>query len=451
VPVDLAWAGPRRDLQNAPVALAARADALDLTFIRSLAPQELRATGGVLALDLRISGTWAALVADGSLRVDGGRLELAAAGLPYEDITLELRASGRTVEVVTLRAQAGDGTLDGSGHVDLGGERTLALAVRLQEFFALRRRAYEAVVSGTVDVGGTLGTPDVTATVDVERFLLRPGNLPASGPSLERDPTIVVRGGTAPAAPPAPAADTAITDPMRLAIDVRIARDAWIRRDDASIELAGDLRVEKEPHEPIRVGGQITLRRGWYVFQGRRFVIEDGSVVFTGTVPPDPALYVTASYETRDYRVIVQVGGTASKPTLTLSSEPPLDQADVLAVVLFGKPTNALGRSETAGLQQQALEISTGYVAPDLRESVMNSLGLDVFDVEIPQDDTTPGRVSVGRYVTGDVFVSLAQEFGAQQAEVVSLEYSLTRRISIRGSTSTRGDSAIDIFWRRRY
>jgi autotransporter translocation and assembly factor TamB len=59
--------------------------------------------------------------------------------------------------------------------------------------------------------------------------------------------------------------------------------------------------------------------------------------------------------------------------------------------------------------------------------------------------------VSVGRYVTGDVFVSLAQEFGAQQAEVVSLEYSLTRRISIRGSTSTRGDRAIDVFWRRRY
>jgi autotransporter translocation and assembly factor TamB len=451
VPVDLAWAGPRRDLRDAPVALAARADALDLTFLRSLAPRELRATGGVLSLDLRLSGPWTALAADGTLRVDGGRLELAAAGLPYEDITLEARASGRSIEVVTLRAQGGDGTLEGSGQVDLGEARTLALAVRLNEFFALRRRAYEAVVSGTIDVGGTPGTPDVTGTVEVERFLLRPGNLPASGPSLERDPTIVIRGAVAPAAAPAPAADTAVTDPMRLAIDVRIARNAWIRRADANIELTGDLRVEKEPHEPIRVGGQIKLVRGWYVFQGRRFVIEDGRVTFTGAVPPDPALYVTASYETRDYRVIVQVGGTASKPTLTLASEPPLDQADILAVVLFGKPTNALGRSESAGLQQQALEISTGYVAPDLRESVMNSLGLDVFDVEIPQDDTTPGRVSVGRYVTGDVFVSLAQEFGAQQAEVMSLEYSLTRRISVRGSTSTRGDSAIDVFWRRRY
>ena len=34
--------------------------------------------------------------------------------------------------------------------------------------------------------------------------------------------------------------------------------------------------------------------------------------------------------------------------------------------------------------------------------------------------------MSVGRYVTGDVFVSLAQEFGSQQAEVVMKERAAT-------------------------
>ena len=69
----------------------------------------------------------------------------------------------------------------------------------------------------------------------------------------------------------------------------------------------------------------------------------------------------------------------------------------------------------------------------------------------MPQGTTQPGRVAVGRYVVGDVFVSLAQEFGTRIAQVVGVEYGITRDISIKGSTSTRGDSAVDLFWHRRY
>ena len=81
----------------------------------------------------------------------------------------------------------------------------------------------------------------------------------------------------------------------------------------------------------------------------------------------------------------------------------------------------------------------------------MNTLGLDTLDVEMPQGSDRRGRVSVGRYLPGDVFVSLAQEFGARAGEAVGVEYGLTPEISIKGSTSTRGDSAIDVFWHRRY
>jgi hypothetical protein len=34
---------------------------------------------------------------------------------------------------------------------------------------------------------------------------------------------------------------------------------------------------------------------------------------------------------------------------------------------------------------------------------------------------------------------------------VLSVEYGLTPRISVRGTTSTRGSGGIDLFWSRRY
>ena len=156
-------------------------------------------------------------------------------------------------------------------------------------------------------------------------------------------------------------------------------------------------------------------------------------------------------FKNPNYRVTIHVGGTSQKPELTLSSDPPLEQADILSVIIFGKPARDLGKGESIALQQQALQLASGYVMPELRASVMDALGLDTLDVEMPQGTDRRGRVSVGRYVAGDVFVSLAQEFGARAGEAVGVECGLTPEISIKGSTSTRGDSAIDVFWHRRY
>ena len=188
-----------------------------------------------------------------------------------------------------------------------------------------------------------------------------------------------------------------------------------------------------------------------YDSASRKFVLEEGTITFTGPPPPDPRFDVTATFKNPRYRVTAHIGGSATKPTLALSSDPPLEQADILAVLLFGKPARELGKGESAALQQQALSLAAGYVMPELRTSVMDTLGLDELDVQMPQGTTQPGRVAVGRYVVGDVFVSLAQEFGTRIAQVVGVEYGITRDISIKGSTSTRGDSAVDLFWHRRY
>ena len=81
---------------------------------------------------------------------------------------------------------------------------------------------------------------------------------------------------------------------------------------------------------------------------------------------------------------------------------------------------------------------------PELRQSVMNTLGLDTIEVG---DE----GVRAGRYVTRDVFISLAQDFTGRAGQAVGVEYAITRRMSLKLSTSTRGDSAVDLFWRRRY
>jgi translocation and assembly module TamB len=452
VPVDLAWAGARRDVSGEPVALTLEAERLDLRFVRGLAPAQLRASEGRLTLALRITGPRAAPRAFGDVTLRGGRVELAATGVAYHNVRLTAVADGDRVEVRELRARTGDGILEGSGTIGLADARAAGVGVRiaLKDFVAVRRPAYEATVSGALDLAGTIARPELTGALEIDHGVVRPAHLPTSGPTLEPDPTITVVNAppTAPAEPPPP--PPPLLDELRLAVTVELGDDVSVRRTDAHIRLGGRVEITREPFGPVLVRGRIQLLRGWYAFQGRRFEVRQGTVLFAGESPPRPTFDVTAEHRAGEYTIQVRIEGPIDRPHLTLSSDPPLEEADILAVLLFGKPSQDLGRGEGVRLQENALALASGYVMPELQASVMETLGLSSLEVALPEG-TEPGRVGVGRYVTSDLFISVAQEFGARAAEVVSVEYGLTPRISIRGTTSTRGTGGVDVFWSRRY
>jgi autotransporter translocation and assembly factor TamB len=280
VPVDLAWSGPRRSLDQAPVALTARADHLDLTILHALAPRTLASSAGRLSLAVTVAGPRAAPRLEGELGVDGGTVQLVPAGIPYEDIRVRVRAHGTHVDLDEFRARAGDGTLDVDGGADIppGGPVVVAVSAHFDRFFAVRREAYEAAVSGDVAVRGPLGGPDVTGTLEIDHAVVRPAALPASVPRVPRDETITVVADVTPTEPPPPERGIEVPGPLTLGVTIKVARNAWIRRNDANIEIAGEIRIMKAANEPPRVIGQIRLLRGWYAFQGRRLTIDQGTI-----------------------------------------------------------------------------------------------------------------------------------------------------------------------------
>jgi translocation and assembly module TamB len=140
----------------------------------------------------------------------------------------------------------------------------------------------------------------------------------------------------------------------------------------------------------------------------------------------------------------VTVGGTLASPTLRLASDPSLSEADVLAVLLFGRPASELGTGEQVALHERAIGLAAGYVMPEVRASVLETLHLDELEV-------SGEAVTVGRYLTDDVFLSLSQEFGATAGQTMGVEYRLRRDTSVRLSTSIRGNSAVDLIWQKRY
>jgi translocation and assembly module TamB len=220
---------------------------------------------------------------------------------------------------------------------------------------------------------------------------------------------------------------------------------------DVNVTLGGDIHLEKKPDAPLRLNGQVTTVRGTYDFQGRRFDIQrDGRVRFEGVLPVDPALDVTATRLISGVEARVHVGGTARRPELTLTSRPPLDQADILALIVFNQPANQLGEGQQASLAERAGAIATGFVASKLANSIGNALNLDTFEIQTAPESTggQGAQVTIGEQLGQRLFVKLTQGVGAENLSQFVIDYQLTQFLRL-STTITQGESVTRSLMRR--
>jgi translocation and assembly module TamB len=212
-----------------------------------------------------------------------------------------------------------------------------------------------------------------------------------------------------------------------------------------NITVGGDLRIRKDPGGQIAPVGTVQTVRGTYDFQGRRFDLERGGTIrFIGTPTINPNLDVTATrtIPNTGVQAKVHITGTVQSPQLKLTSDPPLEESDILALIVFNRPVNELGTGERSSLAATAGGIATGFIATPLGESIGKALDLDLFEITTTTESGDLGAgVTVGQQLGDRAFVKLHQEFGAQNTTQFQLEYQLARflRAQASGSPETSG------------
>ncbi|MGH7831527.1 MAG: translocation/assembly module TamB domain-containing protein, partial [Candidatus Binatia bacterium] len=461
LPLYLGWADGKPPAVLGEADLRLKSDGLSPAFL-GVFTDEVENIKGTIIMDLRLRGPVWALVPQGELQLRQGQGQAKSLGLFVRGVELQARVTREKLHVTRLLARSGTGEISGSGHLAFKGRapQTFALALRAEDFRVLNRRDLQAAVTGGLTLSGSPERPFVRGDLTVTESSLRPDlQLLRRGPPPP-DPTIIVvlsEEGIAARDEPAQEAEAAARPAQNrflyklgLDLSVKIPRNTWVRLEEGSVEFAGAVHARKKPEEPLALAGAVEMLRGSYNFQGKQFRIERGKVVFTGGSEIDPQLDVMARHRVGKYLVDLVIGGTATKPTLTLRSNPPLEEADVLSVLLFGKPVGALTESQQVGLRSQAVKAAADFVASDLRQSVARRLGLDNLEFEFGED-VSQGRIAVGKYVTQDAFVSASQGVGKEKEQEYSLEYQLAPNWQLKSSTTTQGESGIDLIWRKEY
>jgi translocation and assembly module TamB len=162
--------------------------------------------------------------------------------------------------------------------------------------------------------------------------------------------------------------------------------------------------------------GKLETVRGDVSLLGKRFSLTDSNITFVGGEKIDPQLAITAEHRASTITAQVEITGTASSPTIKLTSQPEMPQDEVLSRVLFGRSVGEMTPAQGLELAQAAASLAGGG-GPGLLDKFRSAIGLDRLDIGTPQQTSgtngssgaSGATVTAGKYVTDRVFLGVEQ------------------------------------------
>jgi translocation and assembly module TamB len=171
-------------------------------------------------------------------------------------------------------------------------------------------------------------------------------------------------------------------------------------------------------------------------------------VEFQGLEEPDPELDIRAEAKIRDATIIVRITGSARMIELALESEPMMDQADIVSYLVFGRPTNELRSEQATDAQVAALNLAGRAAARELKSILGDTLAVDEIRIDPGEEDWRSGSLTLGKYVTRNIFMTYRMGFSASEFGSVGIEYELNRNFSIEAEVGNERSSGVDVIWK---
>ncbi len=443
VPVDLALTpgaeGDSTRLASAAagaVDLSVRADSFAVRWAEPfLDPSVVRGLGGHLEIDARVGGTQASPSLSGTARLRNGRLTLPTLGVTYQRARMDVALEGDRARIDSAQLRTDDGTLSLEGGVNLP-ELSLGefdIQARLDRFQAIHNDAFRVRLSGTAELVGTTLEPRLEGDVQLVETDVYLDDAVPSGASVRpvelTDEEIreleeyLGFSVTRPEREPG-----ALFDALALNVAVSASRDTWIRQranPQLEIQVTGATTVTKEPSDSLRFDGRIEAvpRRSWVEQFGRRFAIREGIVELRGTaaetrIDVEAAYEVPSSNDTEaEATITLDIEGTLDDLSLTLGSDPAMENADIVSYLATGRPASSTldfrsngEEGQGGGLRSIGSEFALGQVTGLVEGLAAEGVGLDV--VEIRTDGLRGATLIAGRFVRPDLYVGFKQPVG---------------------------------------
>lgn len=424
----LASGSARRAAEGLSAAFSLRASTANIAPLLAFFP-------GYEAGEAWFSGASSVTFTGGKLDTSGAlylalpRLTVPAYGLVLDNISAELSAGDLSSARLRAAAARKGGRLSAAGQISAAGPE---LKIDAADLPFSHPSGLSGKASGRVLLSGGWNEPALAGALELKEGRFEMKAWEKYQPAEER---------------------SSFYEALGIDLRVKAEKNAWYRDGGTSVEIKGDLFLKKEPYQAPATLGAIEAVRGHYSYLGNTFTVDSGRITFSGESPTDPAIAVEASMAERGapYKVYFSASGTVGTPKVTLSSDPAMEQRDIMSYLVTGRPLYELyttGRNgDRAGRDDRtAQNLAAGYLSKQASSAVGSKLDLDVVNLKVTGD--SQADITVGRYVMKDLFISYGQVLGPGGEKRVSAEYTVTRHLSLEGKNSSDGRYGADLLFK---
>ena len=427
------------DAATAQIDFAVDSSPMNLGVVQGFTNAITDVTGSFQA-HLKVAGTAADPQPSGVVTLDDGALSVAATGVRYTNIDgqIDVQADRVHIDAITLLDNHFN-PLSLSGDLGIGQRRLEAfqLYVTADDFKVVDNEIGNVRIESALEIGGTLAAPHIggyfgvtTGDVNLDRVVALAGSSPYPTEPIKYQTAVDETAEPAAQGPiGALSMDVHLTIPNDLVVKASSlqAPGAPISLGALVVTLGGDIRAHKEPGDRFRLIGTVNTIRGQYDFQGRRFeILRDGTVQFVGEEELNPLLDLRTRRLIQGVEARVNVRGTLREPEIVLASTPPLEQADILSLIVFNQPVNQLGAGEQISLAQRAQALATGAIAGQIAGSLGHALNLDTFEIQVAPETGDAAQVVIGQQVGQNLYLKVEQGIGDLGSTNFVFEYELT-------------------------
>jgi translocation and assembly module TamB len=240
----------------------------------------------------------------------------------------------------------------------------------------------------------------------------------------------------------------------QLNLAVEVTEGLRVRNNLADLQGSAELVLRGNLARPV-VFGTVELNPGGRLdYGGNKFSLEQGLINFTNPHRVEPILDLVATADLREYDVTLNLSGTLDRLTVDFTSDPPLAELEVLALLSGGRDPNDLSpKTPETAEENVGAEGFLASQATFLIASRFNRLfGLDQFRIDPLTSGTgnlSSARVSVGKQLSRDLFATYSYDPSETEEQIIELEWSLSRSLILVLTQNGDGTYAVDARWEK--
>jgi len=384
--------------------------------------------------DLTADGTTTFQVeAHGTLKDPGlrGRVDFQNGSLSLEDVpnglsqlhgTLEFNQD--RLEVKSLTAMSGGGLLSVGGYLAYQHGIYANLSVTGKSVRIRYPEGVSSLADTTLHLQGSQNNLQLSGDVLITRFTVSPDlDIAALAAQANSVQTI--------APPDAPS--------NHIRLDVHVASSPQLNFQNAYAKLAGnvDLHLLGTAASPSLLG-RVSITEGSAMIAGTRYDLQRGDIVFSNPVRIEPTIDLSATARVEDYDITLGLNGTPKKPSVTWRSDPPLPEADVVALLALGRTENQQ-RLYTQQQEQYVANPTTDALLGGALNATVSSRVQKLFGAGSVKVDpnyigslgNSTSRITVEEQLGRNVTLTYATNVDTTGQQLLQAEVAINRHVSL--------------------